>query len=103
MQIQTDIPGTVKKNAQTGVQSQDRMKPAGNGGIFQGCLQMPHIHVLFVAPLGAGHMAEPDTDQYEGRIAHPGKCPPPGSAADLTESHNAEIKQCLGFFMFTLI
>ena len=27
------------------------------------------VHVLFVAPVGAGHIAQPGTDQYESRIA----------------------------------
>ena len=30
---------------------------------------MLHVHVLFVAPLGAGHMAQPGTDQHEGGVA----------------------------------
>lgn len=30
---------------------------------------MPHVHVLLVAPLGAGHMTQPCTDQHEGKIA----------------------------------
>ena len=33
------------------------MKSAGNGGILNGGLQVLHIHVLFVAPLGASYMA----------------------------------------------
>lgn len=30
---------------------------------------MLHIHVLLVAPLGAGHMAQPGADQHEGGVA----------------------------------
>ena len=30
---------------------------------------MLHIHVLLVAPLGTGHMAQAGTDQHEGRVA----------------------------------
>ena len=33
------------------------MESAGNGGILNGGLQVLHIHVLFVAPLGASYMA----------------------------------------------
>ena len=29
---------------------------------------MLHIHVLLVAPLGSSHMAQPGTDQHEGRV-----------------------------------
>ena len=58
--------GTVKKYAQKGLQAQVRMKSAGNGGVVEGSLQMLHIHVLFVAPLGAGHMTESGTDQHRG-------------------------------------
>ena len=45
------------------------MKSASNGGIFKGGLQVLHVHVLLVAPLGAGHMAQPGTDQHKGGIA----------------------------------
>ena len=30
---------------------------------------MLHVHVLFVASLGNGHMAQPGTDQHEGGVA----------------------------------
>ena len=44
---------------------------------------MPHIHVLLVAPLSACHMAQPGTDQHEGRVTIR-KCPHhTGTAADL--------------------
>jgi hypothetical protein len=35
------------------------MKSAGNRGVLQNSLQVPHIHVLLVAPLSAGDMAQP--------------------------------------------
>ena len=75
--------GTVKKNAQKGLQVQDRMKSASNGGVFKGSLQMLHVHVFLVAPLGTGHMAESGTDQHEGRIAIRESAHDPGAAADL--------------------
>ena len=43
---------------------------------------MLHIHVLAVAPLGTGHMAEPGADQHEGRIAIRETAHHPGAAAD---------------------
>ena len=45
------------------------MKSAGNRDILNGSLQMLHVHVLLVAPLGTGHMAQPGTDQHERGIA----------------------------------
>ena len=45
------------------------MKSAGNRGVVQSRLQMLHVHVLLVAPLGADHMAKPGADQHQGRIA----------------------------------
>ena len=45
------------------------MKSAGNGGVFNGSLQVLHIHVLLVAPLGASHMAKSGTNQHEGGVA----------------------------------
>ena len=45
------------------------MKSASNGDILKGGLQVLHVHVLLVAPLGAGHMAQPGTDQHEGGVA----------------------------------
>ena len=44
---------------------------------------MLHIHVLLVAPLGAGHMAQPGTDQHEGRVAIREAAHHTGAAADL--------------------
>ena len=45
------------------------MGSAGNRGVLQGSLQVLHIHVLFVAPLGSNHMAQSGAYQHEGRIA----------------------------------
>ena len=59
------------------------MKSAGNGGVVQSRLQVLHVHVFFAAPLGARHMAEPGTDQHQGRVAI-GECPHhPRPSADL--------------------
>ena len=38
------------------------MKSAGNRGVIQSRLQVLHVHVFLVAPLGARHMARPPTD-----------------------------------------
>ena len=45
------------------------MKSASNRGILKGRLQVLHVHVLLVAPLGTGYMAQPGTDQHESGIA----------------------------------
>ena len=45
------------------------MMSAGNRGVFQSCLQVPHVHVFLVAPLGAGHMTQSGADQHQGRVA----------------------------------
>ena len=49
--------GSVKSFSQIGLQAWGKMKSVGNGGILNGSLQMLHIHVLFVTPLGTSHMA----------------------------------------------
>ena len=49
--------GSVKSFSQIGLQASGKMKSVGNGGILNGSLQMLHIHVLFVTPLGTSHMA----------------------------------------------
>ena len=51
------------------LQALDRTKLASNGCILQGSLQVLHIHALLVSPLGAGHMAQPGTDQHQNRVA----------------------------------
>ena len=45
------------------------MKSAGNRGVVQSRLQVLHVHVFLVAPLGARHMAEPGADQHQGGVA----------------------------------
>ncbi len=60
------------------------MKSASNGGVLNGGLQVLHIHVLLVAPLGTSHMAQPGTDQHKGRIAIRETAYHTGAAADLT-------------------
>ena len=60
------------------------MKSAGNRDVVQSRLQMLHIHVLLVAPLGSSHVAKPRADQHQGRVAI-GECPHhTGAPADLT-------------------
>ena len=60
------------------------MKSAGNGGgALKGSLQVLHIHVLLVAPLGAGHMAQPGADQHEARVSVREPAHLPGTPADL--------------------
>ena len=44
---------------------------------------MLHIHVFFVAPLGAGHMAQSGADQHEGRVSIGESPHHTGPAADL--------------------
>ena len=60
------------------------MKSASNGGVLNGSLQVLHVHVLLVAPLGAGHMAQPGTDQHKGRVAVWETAYYTSAAADLT-------------------
>ena len=40
------------------------MKSASNRGILKGRLQVLHVHVLLVAPLSTGHMAQPGFDRF---------------------------------------
>ena len=60
------------------------MKSASNGGILQGRLQVLHIHVLLVAPLGTGHMAQPGTDQHQSRVSVREATHYTGAASDLS-------------------
>ena len=55
--LDTITIGSVKSFSQIGLQASGKMKSVGNGGILNGSLQMLHIHVLFVTPLGTSHMA----------------------------------------------
>ena len=59
------------------------MKSAGNGGVLYGSLQVLHIHAPLVAPLGAGHMAKPGTDQHKGRVSVWETAHHTGAASDL--------------------
>ena len=60
------------------------MKSAGNRGVVQSRLQVLHVHVFLVAPLGARHMAEPGADQHQSGVAI-GECPHhTGAPTDLT-------------------
>ena len=60
------------------------MKSAGNRGVVHDRLQMLHVHVFLVAPLGARHMAEPGADQHQGGVAVR-ECPHhAGAPTDLT-------------------
>ena len=59
------------------------MKSASNGGVPKSRLQVLHVHVLLVAPLGAGHMAQPGADQHEGRITVRETAYYTGAATDL--------------------
>ena len=59
------------------------MKSASNRDVFHSRLQVLHIHVLFVAPLSSGHMAQPGTDQHQSRVAVRECAHHTGPAADL--------------------
>ena len=45
------------------------MKSANNGDVLKGRLQVLHVHVLLVVPLGASHIAQPGTGQHQGRVS----------------------------------
>ena len=60
------------------------MKSAGNGDVVQSRLQVLHVHVFLVAPLGARHMAEPGADQHQGGVAIGERPHHTGASADLT-------------------
>ena len=44
---------------------------------------MPHVHILLVAPLGAGYMSQLGTDQHQGRVSVRERPHHTGPAADL--------------------
>ena len=60
------------------------MKSAGNRGVVYGRLQMLHVHVFLVAPLGARHVAKSGADQHQGGIAVRERPHHTGTPADLT-------------------
>ena len=45
------------------------MKSAGQRADVSHRLQVFHVHVFLVAPLRAGHMAQPGADQHKRRVA----------------------------------
>ena len=59
------------------------MKSDSYGGVLNSSLQVLHVHVLLVAPLGAGYMAQPGTNQHKGRVAVRETAHRTGAAADL--------------------
>ncbi len=59
------------------------MKSASNGGVLKGHLQVLHIHVLLVATLGTGYMAQPGTDHHKGRVTVRKTAHHTSAAADL--------------------
>ena len=61
-----------------------RMRSASNRDVFQSHLQVLHVHVLLVAPLGAGHMSQLGTDQHQGRVSVRERPHSTGPAADFT-------------------
>ena len=60
------------------------MKSAGNRDVVQSRLQVLHVHVFLVAPLGTCHMAKAGADQHQGGVAVRERSHHAGSAADLT-------------------
>ena len=59
------------------------MESASKGGVLKSRLQVLHIPILLVAPLGTGSMAQPGTDQHESGIAVWETTCHTGAAADL--------------------
>ena len=59
------------------------MQSASNRGILNGCLQMLYVYVFLISPLGASHMAQPGTNQHEGRVAVREAAYHTGAAANL--------------------
>ena len=67
--ILRNLFGSVKSYAQIILLALAYMKSASNGGLLKGRLQVLHIHVFLVTPLGAGYMPQPGTDQHESGVA----------------------------------
>ena len=55
----------------------------GNGGVLQSSFQVLHVPGLLVTPLGAGHMAQPGTDQHQSGVSVREAPHRTGAAADL--------------------
>ena len=60
------------------------MRSAGNEGVVQSSLQVLHVHVFLVAPLGARNVAKSGADQHQGRVAVRERPYHPRPAADLS-------------------
>ena len=75
--------GSVKEFSQNGLQGLACVKSASNGGVLNSSLQVLHVHVLLVAPLSVGHMAQPGTDQHEGGVGVREAAHQMGTAADI--------------------
>ena len=45
------------------------MKSSSNRGVLNGSLQVLHVHVLSVAPLGSGNMAQSGTNPHQNRVS----------------------------------
>ena len=78
------LRGPVKNYAQIYLQAPADLKSAGNRGVVHSRLQVLHVHVFLVAPLGTCHMAQPRADQHQGGVAVRERPHHAGSAADLT-------------------
>ena len=50
------------------VRSLWQVRSAGNSGGFLHGLQMLHVYVFLIAPLGAGYVAQSGTDKHERRV-----------------------------------
>ena len=75
--------GPIKIYAQIYLQAPADLKSANNRGVVHDRLQVLHIHVFLVAPLGARHVAKPGADQHQSGVAI-GECPHhPRPSADL--------------------
>lgn len=59
------------------------MESASNGSILNDVLQVLHIHVPLVDPLGAAYMAQPGTDQHQNRVSVRKTAYHTGTMADL--------------------
>ena len=59
------------------------MKSAGNRDVVQRRLQMLHVHVFLVAPLGTRHVAKPRANQHQGGVPIRERPHHARSAADL--------------------
>ena len=60
------------------------MKSAGNRGVVQSRLQVLHVHVFLVAPLGTSHVAQTGADQHQGGVPVRERPHHPRPTADLT-------------------